>query len=66
MLQAHTPHGRRLPLGSGYQVAALIGSAVLIVAGVVSFALPRRSARLLDELLVEESIAEGVPLTSVD
>ena len=45
VLEAHTPHGQLLPTAGGYTTVALLGIAVLVVAGVVSAVLPRRAAR---------------------
>ncbi|MDH6135627.1 putative MFS family arabinose efflux permease [Kitasatospora sp. MAA4] len=72
VLQAHTPAGRLLPTGSGYQSAALLGCAVWVVTGAVTIVLLRRAAgaagttRVLaggpdleEELLMEESIADA-------
>lgn len=66
ILQAHTPAGRLLPAGSGYQAAAWLGCAVWVVTGVVTIVLPRRgggAARTIvtrdEEVLMEESIADA-------
>jgi predicted MFS family arabinose efflux permease len=63
VLEAHTPAGHRLPLERGYDVAALIGCGVLIVAAAASFLLggDRRPSQL-DAALAEESIADGLEL----
>ncbi|MGA5816863.1 MFS transporter [Kitasatospora sp. NPDC094028] len=68
ILQAHTAPGRTLPADSGYRDAALIGCAVWVVIGLTTIVLPRftaaaaarRGARVDEELMVEESIADGV------
>lgn len=44
VLQAHTAPGHRLPSGDGYEAAALLGCAVLVVATVVTIVLPWRGA----------------------
>lgn len=72
VLLAHTPPGATLPSDEGYHVAALIGAGVWLLTAVVSVALPlhghRRAAAALgahdaveEELLVEESVADGLP-----
>ncbi|MER6300830.1 MFS transporter [Kitasatospora sp. NPDC001539] len=68
VLQAHTAPGQLLPANSGYRDAALIGCAVWVVIGLTTIVLPRLSAataarrgpRVDEELMVEESIADGV------
>ncbi|WP_369183678.1 MFS transporter [Streptomyces sp. Y1] len=68
VLQAHTAPGRALPADSGYRDAALIGCAVWVVIGLATIVLPRltaaaaarRGVRVDEELMVEESIADGV------
>ncbi|WP_063773524.1 MFS transporter [Streptomyces rubellomurinus] len=68
VLQAHTAPGRALPTDSGYRDAALIGCAVWVVIGLATIVLPRltaaaaarRGVRVDEELMVEESIADGV------
>lgn len=68
VLQAHTEPGRQLPTVGGYRDAALIGCAVWVVIGLATIILPRlsaatdsqRGARVDEELIVEESIADGV------
>ncbi|MDH6703457.1 MFS family permease [Kitasatospora sp. MAA19] len=68
VLQAHTEPGRRLPTDGGYRDAALIGCAVWVVIGLVTIVLPRlsavtasrRGACVDEELMVDESIADGV------
>lgn len=67
VLEVHTPRGHVLPLNAGYDVTALIGCGVLVLAGVLSFVLPRhRSDREVDELLAEESVADGLELAAID
>ncbi|MCW2601597.1 MAG: transporter [Frankiales bacterium] len=61
ILEAHTRSGQQLPTGSGYTTAALVGCGVLAVAGLLSAALPQRGKEEIDELLAEESIADGIP-----
>jgi MFS family permease len=62
VLEAHTPAGRLLPDGGGYTTVALLGVAVLVVAGVVSAIVPgREEAPELE--LAEESLLDGVPAT---
>ncbi|MET8622190.1 MFS transporter [Kitasatospora sp. NPDC004669] len=68
VLQARTAPGQLLPADSGYRDAALIGCAVWVVIGLTTIVLPRlsaataarRGARVDEELMVEESIADGV------
>ncbi|CAM5674302.1 MFS transporter [Kitasatospora aureofaciens] len=68
VLQAHTAPGRLLPTDSGYRDAALISCAVWVAVGLITIVLPRFSAaaaaregaRVDEELMVEESIADGV------
>jgi predicted MFS family arabinose efflux permease len=60
ILAAHTPHGRALPLDSGYGSVALLGCVVLTITAVVSFLLPRAGV-VFDRVLVEETIADAVP-----
>jgi predicted MFS family arabinose efflux permease len=62
VLQAFTA-GSGPPRLAGYRTAALLGCGVWVAAGVVSFALPRRAARVDAEaqLLMQESLADGVP-----
>jgi predicted MFS family arabinose efflux permease len=61
VLEAHTPSGSPLPTSSGYTMAAVVGIGVLAVAGVLSAVLGREAAEP-DELLVEESLVDGVPV----
>ncbi|MEU0836985.1 MFS transporter [Streptomyces sp. NPDC005969] len=68
VLQAHTEPGRLLPADSGYRDAALIGCVVWVVIGLATIVLPRlgaataarRSVRVDEELMMDESIADGV------
>lgn len=60
VLEAHTPTGQVLPTGGGYTTVALLGIAVLLVAGVVSAVVPGREVAP-DEELVEESLVDAVP-----
>ncbi|WP_405365683.1 MFS transporter [Kitasatospora sp. NBC_00039] len=68
VLQAHTEPGRQLPTDDGYRDAALIGCAVWVVIGLVTIVLPRlsavtasrRGALVDEELMVDESIVDGV------
>ncbi|MFJ9770277.1 MFS transporter [Kitasatospora sp. NPDC101157] len=68
VLQAHTEPGRLLPADSGYRDAALISCAVWVAVGLMTIVLPRfgaaaaarQGARVDEELMVEESIADGV------
>jgi predicted MFS family arabinose efflux permease len=61
VLEAHTPRGELLPTGDGYTTVALLGIAVLLVAGVVSAVVPGREVAP-DADVVEESLVDGVPL----
>jgi predicted MFS family arabinose efflux permease len=60
LLEGHTAAGAVLPLEVGYEVTAWVGCAVLLLAAVLSFALPRTGAAF-DAVLVEETIADAVP-----
>ncbi|MCU1593889.1 MAG: transporter, partial [Frankiales bacterium] len=62
VLEAHTPAGKLLPTAGGYTTVALIGVAVLVVAGVLSAILPGPGTVPREEL-VDESIADAVPMT---
>ncbi len=68
VLEAHTGVGETLPSSAGYTVAALIGMAVLALAGVLSAVLPGRGGDALDparaEELAEQSLVDGVPQAS--
>jgi predicted MFS family arabinose efflux permease len=66
VLEAHTPHGQALPTARGYDLTALIGCGVLILAGILSFVLSSRDTGAVDETLAEESIADGLELAAVD
>jgi MFS family permease len=61
VLEAHTPAGQVLPTGDGYTTVALLGVAVLLVAGVVSAVVPGREVAPSEELL-EESLVDAVPV----
>ena len=60
VLEAHTPRGQLLPTASGYTTVAVLGIAILVVAGIVSAIVPGREV-VPDEELVEESLVDGVP-----
>lgn len=62
VLEAHTPAGAVLPTAGGYTTAALIGIAVLALAGVLTAVLPGRPGREPAAELVEESLADAAPL----
>ena len=61
VLEAHTPAGQLLPEARGYTIVALLGIAVLVVAGVVSAVVPGRETAP-DRELAEESVMDGVPV----
>ena len=61
ILLAHTPAGSPYPASSGYTTAAVVGMAVLLVAGVLSAVLPARATDP-GPVLVEESLVDGVPV----
>lgn len=61
VLEAHTPVGRLLPLGSGYQLAALIGCGIWVLTAALSLLLPRTGSGQVERLLVEESVADALP-----
>ena len=65
VLEAHTPQGQALPTERGYDVTALIGCGVLVVAGILSFVLSSREHAPVDEVLAEESIADGLELADI-
>lgn len=65
VLEAHTPVGHVLPLGSGYGTAATIGCGVWALTAVLSFVLPGRAAAAQDRLQIEESVADEVDPPSV-
>ncbi|MDX6217694.1 MAG: hypothetical protein QOG99_3278 [Frankiales bacterium] len=52
VLEAHTPAGRRLPEAGGYTTVALLGIAVLVVAGIVSAVVPGRESEPDPELVL--------------
>jgi MFS family permease len=52
VLEAHTPAGRRLPEAGGYTTVALLGIAVLVVAGIVSTVVPGRESEPDPELVL--------------
>jgi predicted MFS family arabinose efflux permease len=62
VLEGHTPQGQSLPTADGYTTVAMIGIAILVVAGIVSALVPGRPVEA-DEELVEESLVDGVPPT---
>jgi MFS family permease len=61
VLAAHTAPGHLLPAERGYDVTALIGCSVLVLAGVLSFALGRAGGDD-DEVMAEESVADALEL----
>jgi MFS family permease len=59
VLAAHTAPGHLLPAERGFDVAALIGCSVLVVAGVLSFGLGRLGGPE-NALLAQESLADAL------
>lgn len=65
ILSAHTHGSASYPTNSGYTDAALIAVAVLVFASILSAVLPARISAPDGELL-EESLADGVPVDDYD
>ena len=61
VLAGHTPAGSTFPTSDGYTMATLIGIGVLALGALLSAALPNKPAPA-DEVLIEESLVDGVPM----
>jgi MFS family permease len=58
VLEAHTPAGQRLPTDSGYTLVAIIGIAVLVLAGILSAVIPEKETAPDLELLELSALAD--------
>jgi predicted MFS family arabinose efflux permease len=63
ILEMHTLPGAALPTDRGYAAIAYVGCALWALSAVVAYVVPKRgSARPVDPVLAEESVADAVPV----